>query len=226
MADGANYKVERFGNEQEPIVIIDDFSSDFEALRVSAATQSYQKLGPFYPGIRAQADPSYINERGNVLKDVLINVFECRRGVDLTECAFSIITTKPSDLTPIQSMPHYDGTDGGRLAMLHYLSTSESGGTAFYRHRSTGFETLTDDRFSQYKETLECEIAEQGLPDKAYISGSTALFEMIGRIEAKPNRCILYRGVTLHSGFIPENATFDTDPLKGRLTINTFLSKR
>lgn len=226
MGEVSVYSVERFGQEKEPVVIIDDFSSRFEELRQAAASKSYQKLGPFYPGIRAQADPSYINERMDILKDILVNVFDCHRGADLTECAFSLVTAKPSDLTPIQCVPHYDGTDPGRLAVLHYLSATEMGGTAFYRHRATGFETVTDDRFDAYKTSLEKGVAEQGLPERAYINKSTALFELIGRVDAKPNRLIIYRGVTLHSGFIPDDLALETDPAKGRLTINTFLSQR
>lgn len=220
------YSVEYFGHEKEPIVIIDDFSSHFQFLREQAALKSYQKLGPFYPGIRAQADPSYLNEHMALLKDILIHEFAFANGASLTECAYSLVTTPPADLTPIQCMPHYDGTDDGRLAVLHYLSPSQFGGTAFYRHRKTGYETITEDRFSNYKNTLEEEIADIGLPEKTYINKNTPLFEMIGQIEARPNRCILYRGITLHSGFIPDGATLDTDPAKGRLTINTFLSKR
>ncbi len=220
------YTVEHFGHEKEPIVIIDDFSSHFQTLREQATLKSFQPLGPFYPGIRAQADPSYLNEHMALLKDILIDEFAFENGASLTECAYSLVTTSPSELTPIQSMPHYDGTDCGRLAVLHYLSPSQLGGTAFYRHRKTGYETITDERFSNYKRILEQEIAEIGLPEKAYINKSTPLFEMIGQIDARPNRCILYRGITLHSGFIPDGITLNTDPAKGRLTINTFLSKR
>lgn len=218
------YSVERFGQEREPIVIIDDFYSDLEALRKDAALKSYQKLGPFYPGIRAQANPTYLGERMALLTEVLKDVFDFQTGANLTECAYSLVTTPRADLTPIQRLPHYDGTDTGRLAVLHYLSGEETGGTSFYRHLATGYETVTEDRFERYKSTLEKEIAEFGVPPQDYVDEGKPQFTLIGRIVSKPNRCILYRGITLHSGYILEGLQLDNDPSKGRLTINTFLS--
>lgn len=219
------YSVERFGQEQEPVVIIDDFYSDLEALRKDAASKSYEKFGPFYPGIRAQANPAYLGERMELLAEILIDVFAFRHGAKLTECAYSLVTTPRDKLTPIQRLPHYDGTDQGRLALLHYLSPESMGGTAFFKHRQTMFETITEARFEHYKKVLEQEVADLGLPQESYVNQSTAQFEMIGLIQAKPNRCILYRGITLHSGHIPEDLPLDKDPMKGRLTINTFLLK-
>lgn len=221
-----DYSVERFGQEQEPVVIIDDFYSDLEALRRDAASKTYQKLGPFYPGIRAQANPSYLGERMGLLTEVLKAVFDFQTGAELTECAYSLVTTPRAELTPIQRLPHYDGTDAGRLAVLHYLSGVETGGTSFYRHIATGYETVTADRFERYKSTLAKEVVEFGLPPQDYVDEGKPQFTLIGRIASKPNRCILYRGITLHSGYIPEGLQLENDPREGRLTINTFLSAK
>lgn len=220
------YSVKRFGKEQEPVVIIDDFYSDPEALLKDADSKSYQKLGPFYPGIRAQANPAYLGERMALLKEVLINVFNMQNGAALTECAYSIVTARPENLLPIQSLPHYDGLDDGRLALLHYLSEPETGGTAFYRHRRTGFETIHQNRFEVYKDTLQDEAKLFGLPKRDYFREDTEQFERIGIIDAAFNRCILYRGITLHSGYIPKNLPFSSNPRTGRLTVNSFLQKK
>ena len=220
------YSVERFGQEQEPVVIIDEFYSDLDALSRDAASKSYQKLGPFYPGIRAQASPSYLGERMSLLTEVLKNVFDFQTGAKLTECAYSLVTIPRAELTPIQCLPHYDGTDARRLALLHYLSGPETGGTSFYRHLATGFETVTTDRFERYKSTLAKEVVEFGLPPQDYVDEGKPQFTLIGRIASKPNRCILYRGITLHSGYIPEGLQLENDPREGRLTINTFLSAK
>ncbi len=225
MAD-LNYIVKRFGREQEPVVIIDSFSSDLGLLRANAATQSYQKLGPFYPGVRAQANPSYLGERMELLTEILKTVFDFQKGVKLTECAYSLVTTKPHDLIPIQCLPHYDGVERNRLAVLHYLSGPETGGTAFYRHNATGYETITEARFETYRSSLTDEAERFGLPSQQYFRGTNNQFEEIGRVEAKANRLAIYRGITLHSGFIPEDMLFSQDPEEGRLTINTFLSAK
>lgn len=220
------YSVKRFGQEQEPVVIIDDFYSSPEALLKDAESKDYQKLGPFYPGIRAQASPAYLGERMALLKEVLINIFDMQNGAGITECAYSIVTTRPEELLPIQSLPHYDGLDEGRLALLHYLSGPETGGTAFFRHKQTGFETVRESRFEIYKETLQDEAKALGLPRRDYYCEDTEQFERIGVIDAAFNRCILYRGITLHSGFIPKDLPFCPNPRTGRLTVNSFLQKK
>ncbi len=221
-----HYIVKNFGQEQEPVVVIDGFSTDLELLRSDAARKSYQKLGPFYPGIRAQANPAYLGERMALLTEVLRDIFDFEKGAKLTECAYSLVTVPPEDLMPIQRLPHYDGLDKRRLAVLHYLGGPEGSGTAFYRHNFTGFETVTEDRFASYKERLNKEIEDDGLPPQQYIEGDTQQFTQIGKIDAKPNRLVIYRGITLHSGYIPKNMTLSEDPREGRLTINTFLSAK
>lgn len=218
-----NVKIEKFGQEQEPIAVIDDLSDVFDALRRQAQSLSYQRLGPHYPGIRAPADVEYLKAALPILRPILEDVFGAHAGLSLVESAYSIVTTRPNDLTPIQCMPHFDGVEPERLAVLHYLSDETTGGTAFYRHRATGYETVTADKYETYRKTLEAEVAQDGLPRKDYMRGDTKRFECIGRISARPNRCLIYRGTTLHSGWIPKDLPFDPNPASGRLTINTFL---
>lgn len=221
----ADYKVEYFGHENEPLVIIDDFSDAFDALKARAVASSYAVTSPHYPGIRAQADPSYLSANMSVLKSVLTDVFDTPQGASLVECAYSIVTTKPDDLTPIQRLPHFDSTDPGRLALLHYFGDAASGGTAFYRHQSTGFETIKVDRHPAYTHALSSEVEAHGIPAPAYYARGD-MFERIGEVEAKPNRMVIYRGYRLHSGIIPTRLPLSPDPSVGRLTLNTFLQAR
>ena len=46
---------------------------------------------------------------------------------------------------------------------------------------------------------------------------------MIGEIEARPDRMVIYRGRTLHSGIIHSDLPLVADPKRGRLTVNTFV---
>jgi hypothetical protein len=133
------------------------------------------------------------------------------------------VTTRPADLTPIQRLPHFDGLEGERIALLHYLNGQDKGGTAFYRHRGTGFETITAERHAAYDAALHREVAQHGLPAPAYISGDTALYERIARFEARPNRALIYRGHLLHCAELPDDLDFTPDPRSARLTVNTFL---
>ncbi|MEM1106825.1 MAG: DUF6445 family protein [Pseudomonadota bacterium] len=218
------YTIERMGEEAEPLVIIDDFSPDPDRLFAVATERAYARKGPHYPGVRAGADPAYLGARMEVLQDVLTHVFGLAAGADLVECAFSVVTTPPGALTPIQRIPHFDSTDPKRLALLHYLCDGSAGGTAFYRHRATGFEKITAARHGPYTAALQGEAAD--LPGAGYIAGTTTMFEEVGRVSAAWNRMAIYRGCRLHSGVIPDGLTLSEDPRKGRLTVNTFLQGR
>lgn len=220
------YDIVRHGGEQQPVVIIEDFSSQFAAIVDAANGVSYSKASAAYPGIRAGLNAQYLSERSAILSEIVQSIFGFSRGIKCESCDYSIVTTKPQDLAPAQRIPHYDTPQHNILAFMHYVHSNDRGGTAFYRHKNTGFETITPDREDQYRQALNAEVANTAMPEAAYINGSSDRFEMIGEIESKPNRFILYRGQTLHSGCIPKNANFSSDPSVGRLTINGFLLDR
>ena len=107
---------------------------------------------------------------------------------------------------------------------MHYLKGPETGGTAFYRHRRTGFEILTADRYEIYQRALKRDEEEFGPPPPEYICGDTDRYELIGKVDAQPDRLILYRGQALHSGWISNTLPLSSNPAQGRLTINMFLT--
>lgn len=222
----ANYHVERIGNERQPIVLIDNFSSQFSDLVVSARLARYVAGGNHYPGQRAAAPPSYLGENAALLKSILIDVFGMTRGAELVECNFSIVTTPPEQLSTIQRLPHFDGTDPFRLALLHYFEDERQGGTSFYRHTSTGYETITEDRLQHYDSVLHQEFDSDGVPQAAYFSGSNKRFERIAQFPSRPNRMLIYRGITLHSGDILRAPHTGISIADARLTVNTFLAGR
>lgn len=213
----------RIGHEREPIVVIDGFSSDPAALVERAAGERYGQLGAFYPGVRAKAAPGYLTERMDLLQQALANAFGVTGGANLVECNFSVVTTPPGELSVLQRLPHFDSTDPSSLAVLHYLCGPEHGGTAFYRHRATGFETVSASRLEDYSQVMEAEAQRGAAPQAGYLRGDTPLFEQTYRVEAAFNRLVIYRGWTLHSGTVPDGHSLSPDPRMGRLTINTFL---
>ena len=217
--------VNRIGAEAEPVVVIDDFAAEPQSLTDRAAADSFSPRGVHYPGIRAPVQPAYLAERLDVLEPVLRGVFGLGRGAELAESAFSLVTTPPGELTPIQRLPHFDTTDGKRLALLHYLCGPEKGGTAFYRHRTTGYETVSHERLDTYDAALRTDVAKHGVPH-GYTRASGPIFEQTANVEARFNRMVIYRSRTLHSGQIPDDFTFSTDPRQGRLTVNIFLQGR
>lgn len=215
--------VRQMGREGEPLVLIDGFSGMAGELLEAAYAAQYQHAGASYPGIRSWADPSYLDRRRELMMQVMQRVFGFTRGVRMDASTFSLVTLAEAELSPLQRIPHYDHASGEVIAVMHYLLGPESGGTAFYRHRRTGFETVTPEREDAYNAALAEDERAHGMPPARYCHGDTDWFELIDEVEARPDRLILYRGRQLHSGVIPDPGALSADPRKGRLTINMFL---
>lgn len=219
----AAIRVAHQGDERQPVIVIDDLLAEPTSWRAGAAAARYGRIGPHYPGIRAPV----ANGDARAMRDELAGVIGETFAIDpvppLLECFFSIVTTPPEALAPIQRLPHVDGLEPERLAILIYLSGAEQGGTAFYRQRATGFETVDSARFPAFEAALRAGVAEHGLPPAAYIAGDTPLYDRIAAYEARPNRALIYRSHALHCAAIPAGVDLPADPARGRLSVNAFL---
>jgi len=214
------------GLEREPVVIIDQFLADPFALVEEAAALEFTPMAEYYPGIRAPAAVSTRVAIVEVLIPVFREFFGVREAVEVQALVYSLVTTSPEALTPIQRLPHYDGTEPGRPALVLYLCGDLHGGTGFYRHRSTGFETVSTERYPTFSDALQRDVARLGLPGARYITSDTPMYERIFGSPAVFNRALIYRGRNLHSADIAPTANLDADPRRGRLTLNGFLSGR
>jgi hypothetical protein len=222
-------ELRRVGTSQTPVVVIDEFSGNVAELIGLAA-----ELAPFpyhsanyYPGLRriiTAADSAAYDYVGRALTEsaqFIAGAFDVD-GFDLLEASFSMVTADPSELLPAQRAPHFDTTDPKHYAVLHYLNVPAGSGTAFYRHRATGVERVTDANIAGYVPVARKEAAMLP-PDSGYILGDNDYFEQIGAVEAVPDRLIIYPGSLLHSGIIPPGMSFSNDPREGRLTANIFV---
>lgn len=212
------------GEEREPVVVIDNFSVDPAALRAAASEARFAPADQHYPGIRAPVPPAYLAEQRALLSVVLREVFGVTGKLSVLDIAFSIVTTPPAALSLEQRLPHVDALEPGRLALIHYLGGAPEDGTAFYRHRSTGYETVDQARSEAYFTALKQDIARHGPPPPAYLDGDTPVFAQTARFDGQPNRALLYRGRMLHSGAIRPGRALPADPATGRLTITGFFA--
>ena len=208
------------------MVQIDCFSGQVSDLLEKGRQAEFAPAGAFYPGLRAPAKPAYLARRNGLMAEVMRRVFGFRDSLRCEAASYSLVTLAKDALSPQQCIPHYDDTGAGIIAVMHYLLGPERGGTAFYRHRRSGFETVSPSRERAYHAALGEDEVEFGAPASGYHYGDSDRFEMIGEVSAAPDRLILYRGRLLHSGIIPEPANLSTDPTQGRLTINMFLEGR
>src|SRR5690606_27492170 len=92
-------------------------------------------------------------------------------GAKVESCAFSIVSIPPEELSPGQRRPHFDATDPNLMALLHFAGDSATGGTAFYRHRRTGFETIRPDRLVRFTAAIAEDEREHGPLPARYFHG-------------------------------------------------------
>ena len=212
----------QIGNEAEPLVIIEGFARDPDALRMAAAETMFIPSGQHYPGIRAALPDTYLRDQLPRIASALGRDFGLCRRIHVVDAQFSIVTTAPDALDIRQRLPHVDAYGRDRIAMIHYLSPTNRDGTAFFRHRKTGFETIDETRAPAFFGQLGDQV--RAMPPQGYITDDTALFERTALIDAAYNRALLYRSYVLHSGAIASDAMMSDDPTAGRLTITAFLA--
>ena len=215
---------ETIGRERAPLLVIDDFAEAADALVRQAVPKHFAVGGHFFPGIRARAPLTYQRFLIGKLRDLVLDFFELEADVlRLSMCHYSLVTTPPQQLMMEQRIPHTDSTGRDGLATIHYLFRGRHGGTAFYRHRKTGFEYIDESRKVGYLRVLEQEVRGPDAPRPGYINGDTPLFEQIANEEGAFNRLLVYRRNSLHSGSIGQDFVPDPNPLTGRLSINSFI---
>jgi len=214
----------RIGEEGAPMLVIDQLVADPERLVRKAARHDFQPQGAMFPGIRARAPLGYEQFLDNALRPYLTEYFGLPQGrFVFPMCHYSLVTTPPGQLAFLQRVPHIDSVRGDGLATVHYLFHGDWGGTAFYRHRHTGYEYIDESRRDTYFRRLEQESQGQDAPTGGYIGEDTTLFERIGQVDGVFNRMVVYRRNSLHSGSIDNERVPPPDPLHGRLSINCFI---
>jgi len=218
------YSVKSIGQDQQPLIIVENFLSDPHSLVQFAS--SHCQLTPsndLYPGIRTHSPPQYLQLIRAQLGDLIASTFKLNhQNVKLAESYLSIVNTPAKNLHPLQRIPHIDGANPNDIAFLHFLCDEKYGGTSFYRHRATGYEFINDERLNNFTQSLEKEFETQGLPE-GYTHGTSQFFEKVETCAANFNRLLIYRGTSLHSGDIAENYNYDPNPKTGRLTVTSFL---
>ncbi|PUA28283.1 MAG: hypothetical protein B0W54_17585 [Cellvibrio sp. 79] len=219
-------QVEHIGNEKNPLLIIDNVAAAPEQLRelATSAPGFIAQASDFYPGLRKPVTGNYPAACLAALEPVVRKQFDIptHAKIELSLCAFSLTTTPPGQLRPIQSIPHIDTHDTNQFALVHYLCAPAFGGTSLYRHRSTGFESITQPRLQDYFRIVKQEVMAEDKREFTYINGSTALFERIIQVNARFNRAVIYRSNQLHSADINPHYNLSADPCHGRLTLNAF----
>lgn len=214
------------GDEKTPVVIIDEpIQSTDGLIRYALQQADFNSAGDSsYPGIRADLPPTYADALGPQLIGLISHVFKIPPSArpHLVHQLFSLVTLEPGELAPLQRLPHTDNRSPYYFATVHYLNDGDHGGTGFFRHRPTGFERITNERYDSFKNAETAHMSANGPPADKYINTTDDHYELFAEVEYKPNRMAIYPGNILHSGLIQPRRDINPDPSTGRLTANLF----
>ncbi|MDF2178789.1 DUF6445 family protein [Aliiglaciecola sp. CAU 1673] len=213
------------GQESTPVVVMDNFVreigpafDDAQSLAFSAPQQA------IYPGVRAPLPRAYALPVLQGLVKLIAELYQVPAHLRPRpeNLFYSLVSTSPESLSSAQRIPHFDSLYPYQFAIMHYLASGPHGGTAFYRHKASGFESVTQPRYAEYRQQLDVELQESP-PKSGYFKESDGYFERIEALEYRPNRLLIYPGTLLHSGLIDSATDIDENPATGRLTANLFL---
>lgn len=220
----AHIEMWKIGHEEQPVFIVDDALVEPEALVEFAQASGFVSPaeGSYYPGLNALLPANYLPTILAALQRPMIELYDM--GAYMPPPAFGffgLATLPPETMAVRQALPHTDTHRANSLACVHFLGGVQFGGTAFYRHKATGFEVLTPIRSHPFTQTRTKELAErEGQPPAALHD----LYEETAYIESKFNRLILYRAASLHSAKLENTTGLSNDPRTGRLTANLFIN--
>lgn len=222
-------QVLELGDEKNKVIVLDDFLENPEGLVSFAKGVTFspypiavERKG--YPGVRAAAPAEYGALVRSRIDAIVRSEFEIPPAAELKtyQEALNLISVPEENLGPLQRIPHFDASDPCFFAVLLYLCDSSYGGTGFYRHNSTGFESITPERCDQYLDSCFDELNSSRRPKK-YFSNSDDFFTKVGFVPAQYNRLVIYRGGVLHSANIAGEGSISACPESGRLTANVFI---
>jgi hypothetical protein len=221
-------RAQTVGGEATRVLIIDDLAANVESIYEYARNRCKfsQESGTYYPGVRAPLPEAYSSTLKSVADRCIRSHYAIEAELKASSFAalFSIVTTPEEQLTPLQRIPHVDRHEQHVYAVMHYLSPGKFGGTGFFRHKPTGFERISTERREEYLAAVNAFIDQHGQPAADYIRATTDQYELIGSVEYRPNRLVVYPGNLLHSGLIDPATDIYRGKGLARLTGNILLN--
>lgn len=216
------------GREATPVIVIDKLLTSVQPLTDIACHWSrfVEEQQSGYPGRRAVLPAEFSRVLLQALEPLIRTTYGIDENIPL-RCQrqlFSLVTRSESDLAVLQRVPHFDTRQPLCFALMVYLNPGNFGGTGFFRHRPTGYERITDDRFPGFAHSVQKFFQLQGPPPPRYCTASDEHFELIESVSYQSNRLLIYPGNLLHSGLIEPGRDANADPASGRLTANVFFS--
>lgn len=220
-------KIYIVGDLRIPVVVIDGFAKSTERLKEIAATSTSfsPERATYYPGQRANLPEKYIQNCLRSLVPIFYELYKIDRSFvpKVMDSVYSLISKKPNELEPVQTVPHFDTPSPNMIATVHYLNEGVRGGIGFFKHKETQFDYVDEGRKERYFKSLNAYFDKNDTSSHGYCTTQHNEFECHQVLEYKPNRLIAFPGYLLHSVIVNEKTDIDANPRTGRLTANLFL---
>lgn len=207
-------------------MVVDGLLADPHGVVRFAADQMTFAPGPqgsFFPGERSRGSADYVESFRRHLDEAMRETFglpaNCR--MNFTNM-FSLTTTPPADLGRANQMPHVDSVGRRKLGVVHFLFDQPLGGTSFYRHHATGWESLDEEREPRYLAIAMTEMEQKGY-GTGYRIERSGLYDLTFEAVPAMDRLVIFPGHLLHGAGVPDDAELTRDPFRGRLTLNSFI---
>lgn len=213
----------KIGHEEHNCLVIDDLLSNPDDLVLDAVKEKWGfPDGTYYPGINANLPTQYIKLIGQVLRPSFSRAFNVSINRQLGVSGFFALTTLGlKDFGPWQKIPHFDKPFNDHYALVHYLAKNQTGGTGFFRHLPTGYESISHKRRAEYLQMTEEWLKDNQHKLVDFAGPNTPNYEMYFSIPFKFNRAIIYPANLLHCALY-DGTNQNDDPITGRLTANSF----
>jgi hypothetical protein len=219
-------KIEFIGKHKTPVIIIDDYADNHNEI-----TEQVRDFGCFspdnvtnYPGIRSPIPKALVVGYLRPLMQMLYRIYRIPDNFEPSpiDNYFSLITSKPNELSAMQSWPHFDTPNPNFLAVLHYLDNGSHGGTGFFRHNKSDLERIDEKSKDDYYKYAHDYFQTKKTNTFGYCTEQHSEFTCYKKIDYKPNRLIVFPGQLLHSTLVDLKTDLDPTPESGRLTANLF----
>lgn len=214
----AQLRIESVSDEC-PVLVVDQFYADPQAVRRLALGGSFDSTRAYYPGLHSPIPDAALQPLFEQVAQLLGRLGTPGLKAEHFTSDFSIVTTPASEMLANQKHPHVDGLV---IAGVIYLSPELEIGTCLFRHLPSGMAMLHDEaEMAAYNAWLR-EHGEATQPD-TYAVEQDGIWERLHTIKGCYNRLVMYPGNAFHSidmRDVQANHTMATARLTQRLFVN------
>lgn len=178
-----------------PILFIDDFYADVDAVRRQALAADYSIAAAYYPGLHAPLDDPDTRAVVDALCRLLASLGPVDYDPATVRVDFSVITTPPEKLLAQQQHPHIDPVP---LFALAYLTPGIETSTCFYRNLETGLHKIVTPEDQARQQAFALSRGAERVEGDYDVSQSP-YWEKLHAIEGRYNRLVCYPGNVFHS---------------------------